>query len=199
MFCLCFIPYALIVFITLHLSHVLTAYSYLCLCPPPLQKNKKNSENGGVPWLGAPTGGAACVDGCAPLVATCTAHQRNTPHAARCTPANIHAAPCLLFACKTSVCWQIAKRAYLRGFGVIYKYIYIVTPNPKKIHIFCHSPHVRRLGRLKNTRPPRIYTANTAQRRNIATMQRVREHTARTHEKHTARSRPDAAKGNGAK
>lgn len=49
----------------------------------------------------------ACVDGCAPLVATRHAHRRNTPHALGCTPADIHAAPCLLFACETSVCSQM--------------------------------------------------------------------------------------------
>ena len=65
-----------------------------------------------------PLRGPPCVDGCAPLVATRSTHRRNTPPAVGCTPADIHAAPCLLFACETSVCLQIAKRAYLRGFGV---------------------------------------------------------------------------------
>ena len=101
----------------------------------------------------------------------------------RCTGTKIHAAPCLLFTCETSVCLQIAKRAYLRAFRVIYKYIYIVTRKAKKIHKFCHPPHVRRLGRLKNTRPP--------QHCHDAARTEARRQNARGH---TARSRPDAAK-----
>ena len=71
-------------------------------------------------------GAPACVDEYAPLVATRSAHQRNTPHAARCTPANIHAAPCLLFACKTSVCLQMRNVRIFFAFRVIYKYIYML-------------------------------------------------------------------------
>ena len=124
------------------------------------------------------------MDGCAPLEPHAPAHQRNTPHAARCTPANIHAVPCLLFACETSVCLQIAKRAYLQAFRVIYKYIYIVTRKAKKIHIFCHSPHVRRLGRLKITRPPRIYTVPSTPPQHCHDAARTGTHRKDTREAH---------------
>ena len=148
---------------------------------------------------GCPNGGGpAGVDGCAQAGphAAHTAATHRTPSDPR--PADTHAAPCLLFACETSVCSQIAKRAYLRAFRVIYKYIYIVTRKAKKIHKFCLPPHTRRLGRLKNTSPPRIYTATSTP---AATLPRCSAYRStppgrtRTHRE----SRPDPVKRNGAK
>lgn len=48
---MCFIPYALTMFILPHLSHIHMPYSYLYirLMPSLFKKIKKISENGGVP------------------------------------------------------------------------------------------------------------------------------------------------------
>ena len=136
MFCLCSVSCALIIFITLHLSHALMPHS--CLCSSASKKIKKISENGGVPWMGAPTGGRLCGRMC-PQTATRSAHQRNTPHAARCTPANIHAAPRPLFACETSVCPQICSLSYfIKPFAYNILYI-LIRKRTCKIYTFPYS------------------------------------------------------------
>ena len=136
--------------------------SLLLMLTPPLQKNKKNFGEWRRSLTGCPYGGClACVDGCAPLEPHAPAHRHNTPPTVRCTGTKINAA------CAASVCEQNVrllanrKRAYLI-ISVAYNIYNILVRNGiYKIYNVCHSPHVRRLGRLKNARPPRIYTANT--------------------------------------
>ena len=96
----------------------------------------------------------ACVDGCAPL----------KPHAAQ-HPARrqMHARQHIRRPVP-SVCLRNVrllanrKRAYLIMSVAYNIYNILVRNGIYKIYNICHPPHVWRLGRLKNTRPPHIYT-----------------------------------------
>ena len=90
------------------------------------------------------------------------------------------------------------KRAYLIMSVAYNIYNILVRNGIYKIYNICPPPHVRRLGRLKNTRPPRIYTVPSTPPQHCHDAARTdgRRPDAR---EHTAKRRPDAAKGNGAK
>ena len=191
MFCLCFIPYALIVFTTLHLSHVLMAYSL-----PPSKKIKNFGE-----WrhslYGCPYGGGCptSVGGCAPLVAIQRTHRRNTPHAVRCTGTKTHAALDLLFACETSVCLQIANAHILYiPLRTNILYIYYTQRNIIRYIIFA----IRRTRGVYSAKERHaaayIYRQHCTPPQHCHNAARTdgRHQDAR---EHTARSRPDAAKG----
>lgn len=129
--------------------------SLLLMLTPPLQKNKKFRRmaafldrvplrGGGAPpgWMDAPRQRT-------PPQHTARRQMHALQHARRPVP---------------SVCVRNVrllanrKRAYLIMSVAYNIYNILVRNGIYKIYNVCHPPHVRRLGRLKNTTPPRIYT-----------------------------------------
>lgn len=154
-----------------HSTTIPYSHGLLLLMLLLFKKNKKKFGEWRPPMVGCPYGGGApaCVDEYAPA----GSHTQRTPaqHTARRQMyARQHTRRPVPSVCGRNVrLLANAKRAYLRAFRVIYKYIYIVTRKAKKIHKFTTSSANGTLHHKSKKRHERIfiYFAAHAQRLQI--------------------------------
>ena len=170
---------------------------------PPQKKIKKNSEKGGAPAWMPPRGGGLPSPGMmphAPRVSkahTQATRQQCTPHGAM---HHQHAArrqtqP----VCVRNVRLQANRKTCVSSrVWRNYINIFIYYAKPEEDTYILPPPHVRRLGLLKNTTPPRIYTVPSTPPQHCHDAARTDGRRQDAWE-HTAKRRPDPAKKKGAK